>query len=185
MKKPPLKAVGQDGESRADEMIREAAEHEAIRFVEAFGVLKRKCESPIEELLMAALFANERNQGPECSLHFCAGEPPEKPTFNGAAFIYQQANIGPYRVDILILDASMADIGKPVRWIVVECDGHDFHERTKSQARRDKQRDRFLQSKGYKVLRFTGSEIWADPEQCAEEVTSHLTYNDAWRNRDQ
>jgi len=54
--------------------------------------------------------------------------------------------------------------------IAVECDGHEFHERTKEQAARDKGRDRALQAAGWRVLRFTGSEIWADPGKCAREV---------------
>jgi hypothetical protein len=50
---------------------------------------------------------------------------------------------------------------------VIECDGHDFHERTKEQAAHDKRRDRHMQGLGLKVLRFTGSEVWADPFGCA------------------
>lgn len=51
--------------------------------------------------------------------------------------------------------------------IVVECDGHDFHERTKEQAEHDRKRDRRLTELGYTVLRFTGREIWRDPIACA------------------
>ena len=46
--------------------------------------------------------------------------------------------------------------------LIVECDGHDFHEKTKEQAKKDKQRDRYLITSGFYVLRFTGSEIWND-----------------------
>ena len=52
----------------------------------------------------------------------------------------------------------------------IECDGHDFHEKTKEQARKDKQRERALMADGYTVIRFTGSEIYQDPYGCAEEV---------------
>ncbi|GAB7387405.1 hypothetical protein BSNK01_12410 [Bacillaceae bacterium] len=52
----------------------------------------------------------------------------------------------------------------------IECDGHEFHEKSKEQAARDKQRDRDLASLGYVVLRFTGSEIWKDPSKCADQV---------------
>ena len=54
--------------------------------------------------------------------------------------------------------------------IIVECDGHDFHERTKEQAAKDKRRDRELQRLGYKVYRFTGKEINEDSIACAREV---------------
>jgi len=58
--------------------------------------------------------------------------------------------------------------------LVVECDGHDFHERTKEQAARDRARDRMLQDKGWGVFRFTGSEIWKDPMGCAFQIADWL-----------
>lgn len=58
------------------------------------------------------------------------------------------------------------------KWVslVVECDGHDFHEKTKEQAKRDKSRDRDLQAAGITVLRFTGSEIYNDINQCIIDI---------------
>ena len=54
--------------------------------------------------------------------------------------------------------------------LVVECDGHDFHERTKEQAAHDRARDRSMQEAGYTVFRFTGAEIYRDPIACARQV---------------
>lgn len=71
-----------------------------------------------------------------------------------------------YRVDFFI---SYPFFGERLE-IVVECDGHDFHERTKAQAKRDRQRDRALQRLGAEVFRFTGSEIVAAQLLCADEV---------------
>lgn len=48
--------------------------------------------------------------------------------------------------------------------VAVELDGHDFHERTKEQAERDKRRDRSLLSMGWTTIRFTGSEVVRSPE---------------------
>jgi very-short-patch-repair endonuclease len=62
----------------------------------------------------------------------------------------------------------------PVK-IAIECDGHDFHERTKDQARRDRSKDRWLLCNGYMVLRFTGSEIRRDPIGCAEQVRNLIS----------
>lgn len=183
-KKPPLRVVPDSTEpSRAQAYIETAAQGEALRFIEAFGTIQAWCESPIEELLMAALYSASKIS--DLRLDFMHGDsPPAQAYYDEAAFVYQQATIGPYRVDILIHDASLPfDLAQP-RFMVVECDGHDFHERTKEQARRDKQRDRFLQSKGFKVLRFTGSEIWADPDNCADEIINELAKNDSWRNRE-
>lgn len=76
-----------------------------------------------------------------------------------------QGQIGPYRVDFLIEDER-----KPGRRLVIECDGHDYHERTKEQAKSDRKRDRWLMANGYLVMRFTGSEIWTAPLECACEA---------------
>lgn len=74
------------------------------------------------------------------------------------------------RVDFLF---SFAFFGSTLE-IAVECDGHDWHERTKAQAKADRSRDRQLQSLGFKVLRFTGSEIVASPKMCAAEILDEI-----------
>jgi len=92
--------------------------------------------------------------------------------------INPQAKILSYRVDFLatssVLDFQTRAFIK--RSVIIECDGHDFHEKTKEQAKRDKKKDRELQAKGYRVFRFTGSEIWNNVFQCAEEVFNFLTH---------
>lgn len=71
-----------------------------------------------------------------------------------------------YRPDFVLLN----QLDTPLKPIAIELDGHDFHERTKEQARRDKSRDRNFTNQGWKVLRFTGSEVYADPELCVLEA---------------
>jgi very-short-patch-repair endonuclease len=88
----------------------------------------------------------------------------EPPQFQLLPFACQ-VPIGEYRVDFAMLVAA-----EPQYLLVIECDGHEFHERTKEQAQRDKARDRALQSQNLKIFRFTGSEIWCDPIACAREV---------------
>lgn len=77
--------------------------------------------------------------------------------------IRQQVEIGPYRVDFIV--------GKDM---VIECDGHDFHERTAEQATADRRRDRQMIADGWKVFRFTGSEIFRDPAACAREIAGYV-----------
>ena len=77
-----------------------------------------------------------------------------------------QATIGKFRVDFLVefqLDAAHLKI-------VVECDGHQFHERTKTQASNDRKRDRVLQKLGYEVYRFTGRDVHKNADDCARDV---------------
>ncbi len=59
-------------------------------------------------------------------------------------------------------------------FLIIECDGHDFHERTKEQAAKDRSRDRRSQQAGFVILRFTGSEIYNDPMRCAAEALGTL-----------
>jgi very-short-patch-repair endonuclease len=84
-----------------------------------------------------------------------------------------QVSIGRMRADFLLLARHWFGDEKyngPTRAIVIECDGHDFHERTKEQAARDRRRDRLFQSSRIPLLRFTGSEIWSSPAKCAGEI---------------
>jgi len=85
-------------------------------------------------------------------------------------FVEPQFNLLSYRADFLIGPLPRAEHGN----LVVECDGHDFHERTKEQAEHDRRRDREMQAAGYKVFRFTGAEIYRDPFRCAGEVFNEL-----------
>jgi hypothetical protein len=75
--------------------------------------------------------------------------------------------IGPYEIDFLIL---YRDFNKALHPIAVECDGHEFHEKTKQKARYDKRRDRYVALHGIVMFRFTGAEIWRDSVMCAEEL---------------
>lgn len=73
------------------------------------------------------------------------------------------------RVDLLV-----CAIGVP-NSLVVELDGHDFHERTKTQAQRDRSRDRAAVAEGFRVVRFTGSEIHRDTAKCVLEMNALTT----------
>lgn len=53
--------------------------------------------------------------------------------------------------------------GAVYRAVIVELDGHDYHERTKEQVIGRNQRDRDFQDKGYLVLHFSGTELYRDP----------------------
>ena len=59
--------------------------------------------------------------------------------------------------------------------LAIELDGHDFHEKTKEQARRDKARGRDFVDDGWAVIRFTGSEVFADTEGVIDAIMASLT----------
>jgi very-short-patch-repair endonuclease len=117
------------------------------------------CESPIEMLMGIALNKHDDR---------C-----RKWSDDGSCFIVEQqfeVNVSgkTYRVDFLV----RAQYKGQKYDIVVECDGHDFHEKSKKQVAKDKRRDRDLIKNGFTVMRFTGSEIYKDPDACAREVIS-------------
>lgn len=87
--------------------------------------------------------------------------------------IVPQVSIGKYRVDFLCsYIRSPDDVPKRV---VVECDGHNFHDRSEPDRRYEKERDRFIQKQEFKIFRYTGSEILKEPFRCASEVIEYLT----------
>lgn len=97
-------------------------------------------------------------------------------------FVQKQTDVAGWRSDFVFnVYASWdrePDAGRKPGWdrLIVECDGHDFHERTKEQAARDRERDRDAQIAGMEIYRFTGSELWRNPLGCAGQVI-------AWANR--
>lgn len=58
--------------------------------------------------------------------------------------------------------------------LVIECDGHEFHEKTKKQVEYTNNRNFDLQKEGYDVLHFSGSQIYQNPIECATEVFEYI-----------
>lgn len=145
--------------------VRERIYYRVGRHLDELLQLAEMCDSPIEFLL------GERLEEELNSYN----------TFNKRVnffyFLHPQIpiviNEQTYRVDFLIAPMS-CEFDTNFPHLIIECDGHDFHEKTPEQATRDKQKDRALQLAGYKVIRFTGSEIYKNPRRCAREVINFL-----------
>ncbi|KKW88326.1 DUF559 domain-containing protein [Lacticaseibacillus rhamnosus] len=58
--------------------------------------------------------------------------------------------------------------------VFVELDGHDFHEKTKEQVEKDKIRERQISKFTDRVLRFSGREVYRNPDNCVREVIDAL-----------
>jgi very-short-patch-repair endonuclease len=82
--------------------------------------------------------------------------------------VFPQVQIAKFTVDFLAMFWNHRR--NFIMPIAIECDGHDFHERTPQQAWHDKRRDRFFALNSIFVLRFTGREIRRDPVECAREL---------------
>ena len=118
------------------------------------------CESPIEEMMLVRLAClDESLVGNNLAQIHCGF--PESFYDRARVLITPQQKFGKYRVDFFItFQNARGDLGG----IVVECDGHDYHDKTKQQAARDKARDRTITALGFPVFRYTGSEIYANAE---------------------
>lgn len=138
-----------------------------------------QCESPIEQLFFVAITTLE-----EIACHIGYVDIDRYKWAEAGMVISEQCKIDKYRVDFLIrytqgeLIDSQNKIAYPEnksKTIIVELDGHAFHERNEKERRYEKKRDRFLASKGYHVFHFTGSEVVRDPFGVAAECLAFLT----------
>lgn len=138
---------------------------------EAIKVLSDVCESPIEIMLGTAFMmigglvtcVKQNN-----SVHFIrVKRHNDVETDDCLITVVPQFRWREYRIDFAMI------VGRDHRMTVfIECDGHDFHERTKSQAERDRRKDREIQAAGIPIFRFTGSEIYRNPAGCVRSILS-------------
>ncbi|MDA2918552.1 endonuclease domain-containing protein [Desulfobacterota bacterium AH_259_B03_O07] len=172
--------------------------------VQEFHSIIKTCGSPIEKTMFSALVILGKHRYDAVQYIHLIHDPDLNMTYYARAgdplggqsrlIIETQAQIGEFHVDFLltlnvdsfsrsksnVIDFSTGENIMKEKYIeleqklIIECDGHDFHERTKKQARKDKERDRFLQSTGTPVFRYTGSEIWENVFKCAKEVFEAL-----------
>jgi very-short-patch-repair endonuclease len=122
-----------------------------------------KADSPLERLFLAALVRSPSHRTSDAdwneklpALHFL-----------GNWRVILQESLGGHTVDLYLIGGDGGELA-------VELDGHDYHERTKEQAARDRKKDRDLLRSGVPVVRFTGSEVYRDPDGCVEELTECL-----------
>lgn len=86
--------------------------------------------------------------------------------------IHIQHPVGPYKVDFAFEVVAQIKKRKLRQWIAIECDGYEFHHLSRQQVTKDKARERKIVAAGYKVLRFSGSEIY---KSCGDAAFSAWT----------
>lgn len=165
------------GDLMALHIINEAADRARSAVIDQWEVVSAQCGSPIERILLARLIMDSPSR--EEGLHFNfyrtpAAYPDLIPHPFGGVDVHLQAQVGIYRADFLFTQQSRLNPAKD-RHLLVECDGHFYHERTRAQAKHDKRRDRYFASLGITVLRFTGSEIYTDVAAVVAEIIEHLS----------
>jgi very-short-patch-repair endonuclease len=134
-------------------------------------------ESPIEFMLGLALFDELSNLYAEwrcwiySRLDFSANSQALHQR-RDVLIIVPQLNIPDVgHVDFAIFDPQIS-VQNPL--VVVECDGHEFHDRTSDQASEDRRRDRVLQWLGFPLLRFTGTDVVRNKIVVAREIAAFV-----------
>lgn len=125
------------------------------------------CQSPIEKILYVA-----------CNIVFRIRDKELDESAMGMS-VFPQFSIETekknYCADFIIVLEKF--VGKCVD-VIVECDGHEFHQKTKAQVERDNQREYDIKKMGYDVLRFSGSQIYNNPFKCANDIFDYLIAKD-------
>lgn len=160
----------EDPDAQARRLHRTLVERlSALYSAYAFDVI----QSPIEGMLLGALLwkpaywaGYPATEALSPSEYLEVGTVAESPKF----FITPQAKVGAYKADFL----AWFVCGREVQGVAIECDGHDFHEKTKEQATRDKARDRSFLTAGFPVARFSGSEIYRNAAGCVADLHEPL-----------
>ncbi len=145
--------------------------HDELFWLLAEGYVKKLeplCQSPIEVKLGASLLMFAAILQPYAEI---LNPKTDRPIFylqtsdsldlsRSECVLVPQYKWRDFRIDFAVLHNGIER-----ELLFIECDGHEFHERTKEQATSDKARDRIIQHAGIPILRFTGSEIFRDPLQ--------------------
>jgi very-short-patch-repair endonuclease len=145
--------------------------HEQIRT--AIARATPLCESPIEKMLLPWLVSQEYRLFKYNPAVLLPGETQDYVPFTVA--VIPQLPIGRYRVDFALAMSR----GGPIRFVIVECDGAEFHDGVENVVR-DVNRDVRLESNGrvLTVVRLSGQEINRSPARAANKAMEAVV--DAW-----
>lgn len=139
-----------------------AAHYPAIKAYKYAASISPFCESPIEVVMGAAIL-----------LHFEEiGHPiPWFSNDDDTAHIAEphliiQKTINNYRVDFLLCAPERNT------YLIVECDGKDFHHKNHAQIKADRDRDRALEKDGFEIMRVPGTQIYNESISVAIDISS-------------
>ena len=116
------------------------------------------CESPIEQILCVALYIKTKGTlyfEPQMEIN-CG-----KKTYYADIGIYGDEIVNSYLNDNFVL--------------IIECDGYEFHQKTKKQVEYDNKREYDIKLLGYDILRFSGSEIYNDVDECVIKILNYIS----------
>lgn len=154
---------------RAKAMFFEAIEYTAIHYVDDLQRIimqwnddYNSCKSPIEKIFFLSfnLVSTIRDK--------------ELPKNYVVLSVYPQYEIETKDKKFIVDFNVFLECEDCYKELIVECDGHDFHEKTKKQVAHDNEREYAIKMSGYDILRFSGSQIYNNPFKVANDVFDYL-----------
>lgn len=142
---------------RAKELI---FEHNDINILEDIGFYFEYCESPIELIMITSIeiYKKEKDK-------YIYYEPQYEININEKKYV----------ADFVIYGDSLVNPGLSEDFkLIIECDGFYYHHCNKKQVEYDNKREYDLKMEGYNILRFTGSEIYNEPLECAKKIFNYI-----------
>lgn len=124
------------------------------------SVLYEKIESPIEQIFITAF-----------ELYIMFNKKKDIVLFSQKEI---KANGKKYIVDFYFEEDEYVNKFNTDKKIIIECDGYEFHQKTKEQVQKDNEREYNLKMAGYEILRFSGTQIYNNPFKCAEDTYNYI-----------
>ena len=124
------------------------------------SVLYEKIESPIEQIFITAF-----------ELYIMFNKKKDIVLFSQKEI---KASGKKYIVDFYFEEDEYVNKFNTDKKIIIECDGYEFHQKTKEQVQKDNEREYNLKMAGYEILRFSGTQIYNNPFKCAEDTYNYI-----------
>lgn len=153
---------------KAKEMIMKYEDFTSI--VSVYYLIKDKRLSPIEWILYIELlnfYKHNEEKFKNININFSV-EP---------QYEIECENRKKYIADFLIYCGTPYDNCDKEFYLLVECDGYDFHQKTKKQVDYDNKREFDLKMEEYHILRFSGSEIYNDVSSVVQKIVDYVMKN--------
>lgn len=142
---------------KAKELVFDNLDDINLKLLDSILLYCSYCDSPIEKILATALVIETKD-----GLYF-------EPQYE------IQTKNKKYIVDFCVFgDEFVNSFLKKDFQLIIECDGYDFHQKTKKQVDYDNQREYDLKMEKYEILRFSGSKIYNEPIKCANEILNYI-----------
>jgi len=167
---------------KVNEYLRETANSIADEFIlwvttsiEEFEIEQNKSIiSPVEQLFYIAWYKKLYVAHDKESLNYLLEPQYSHPEKTGKYRLDFMVDVFGYYMNYSNTYPDERLMSSPDPLVAVEIDGHEWHEKTKEQVTYHKQRERFLVSKGWRLFRYSGSEVYRDPDGCINDLSENI-----------